>query len=368
MRVSLTAPTTVFLVALGAGERHADAGQVTVTIDPGPAAGYAQQAGVSLDEIQSLLATELENLYRASGARQYVQGFGDAQAFANKGMGADYASNPQALVVGFAANVAANTDEQLVRAGKSKNPPIEGLGTAFSFLLGANLGALGVEPLTVYTNFFRGGAGVKDFSGTWTSFGVHAQLKFFGSRGVGAVRSRSRPGGVRKGPNPFFNWGGVDLTTGVEYGRLTLDLAQGLQSEIPVTDDASGPRILVDSRGIFDLDMKVWSVPIEVTTNLQVLYFATLYGGVGFDWQAGSNRARMDLDARLLGVIPGDSQRPELGTAKITASEDVGPTPGKARIMLGLQANLWVLRLGTHVNVMPGRGLVGVVLSARLAW
>ena len=58
----------------------------------------------------------------------------------------------------------------------------------------------------------------------------------------------------------------------------------------------------------------------------------------------------------------------DVGTVKMNARESVAPSAGKLRSLLGVQVNLFALRVFTHINLMPDRGLVGVVVGARLAW
>lgn len=336
--------------------RAAAAGEIDIQIEPGAGANFAAQAGVPFEQIQSVLKTELEALYRASGARQYVQAFGDAQAFSNKGLGADYASNPKSFIIGLAANVSANTDEAYVSKDNNRRPPVDGIGANFSVMAGTNLHWAGLRPLTIYGNYFSSNGAYKQFEGKNTNFGFHAQVKLFEN-----VHERDR--------SVSFSWGGIDVTSGIEYGRLALNLTDTLKNEIPLTSDKDGPAVEATSQGVFRADMRVWSVPVEVTTNVRLFYLLSLYGGVGFDWQfGGSNKLTMNLDSDLLGTAPGVTDKVDIGKAKITATEDVAPSAGKLRALVGVQANLAFLRLFTHLNVMPDRGLIGVVAGVRLAF
>lgn len=342
--------------ALALSSTPASAGDIQVQIEPGPGAQFATQAGVPLSQIEGTLKTELEALYRASGAREYVQAFGDAQAFANKGLGADYASNPKTFIIGLAANVSANTDDDYVAKGNNRKPPVDGMGANLSVMAGTNLHWAGMRPLTLYGNYFQSKGAYKEFDGENRNFGAHAQIKLFEN-----VHDPKR--------SVSFSWGGIDVTTGVEYGRLALNLTDTITSKIPVTSDKNGPAIEAVSSGVFRADMRTWSVPIEVTTNLRMFYLLSLYGGLGYDWQfGGTNRLSMNLDSDLLGTVPGSTDKLAIGKAKITATEDVSPSVGKLRALLGVQANVAFLRVFAHLNVMPDRGLVGVVVGVRLAF
>lgn len=343
------------LAACGLLAERAHAGSIEVQLQPGPGAAFAEQAGFPLSQIESTLQAELNSLYRASEARRYLQAFADAQAFSNRGLGADYAGTPRTLIFGFAVNVSVNADEDYVTEGRESESPVEGMGANFSFMAGTNLHWLGLSPITLYANYFRGDARFDEFDGTSANFGVHGQLSLF--------KDGKEPRG-----NFLLSWGGIDITTGLERGQLTLTLSDSVKSRIPLAETAGGPYIEANTAGIFDADMRVWSVPLEVTTSLRLLYLLSFYGGLGLDWQFGSNELTMDLDSQLLGVIPGESDRFEVGSARLVARESVSPSPGKLRALAGVQVNLTFLRVFAHLNVMPDRGLVGVVTGARLAF
>lgn len=358
MKVKRTSPVlapTLAALAMAFASSLAHAGTIDVQIDPGAGAAFAAEAGMPLSQVESTLRTELEALYRASDARRYLQAFSDAQAFSNRGLGADYAATAKTFIVGFAVNVSANTDDDYVASGDNRQPPIDGMGANFSLMAGTNLHWLGLRPVTIYANYFRGDARFNQFDGTSANFGLHGQIKLF-----------------KDGRDPYENivlsWGGIDITSGIERGELTLRLTDTVQSRIPLTNSRGGPYIEADSSGVFNADMRVWSVPIEVTTSVRLLYLLSIYGGLGFDWQFGSNKLTMDLNSQLLGVAPEAADKIDVGSAKLTATESVSPSAGKLRGLVGVQVNLAFLRVFTHLNVMPDRGLLGVVAGARLAF
>ncbi len=333
----------------------ARAGEISVQLQPGPGANFAAQAGIPLSQLQSTLETELQALYRASDARRYLQAFGDAQAFSNRGLGADYAASPNTLMVGVAMNVSANADDEFVNDGQGRKPPIEGLGANLSFMAGTNLHWLGLSPVTIYANYFRGDVKYNEYDGTNNNFGLHGQIKLFRD---GNLPDRS----------PVISWGGVDITSGIEKGHLTLNLTDNVKSKIPLTKQRNGPFIEANSAGLFKADMRVWSVPLEITTSFRLLYIVSVYGGLGFDWQFGNNKLTMDLNSQLLGVTPQVSNKVDVGSARLTANEEVAPSVGKLRSLVGVQLNMGFFRLFTHVNMLADRGLVGVVFGARLAF
>ncbi len=355
MRRSRLLPILALLPALAMTPIQVRAG-VNVTIDPGPGASFAAQAGVDLAALQAQLSAEIDKLYQASEARKYVDGFGNAQAFTTRGMGVDYASNMKYLMIGAAANLSLNVEKGYVPQDTRSPPPIEGAGSNATIMAGTNLRWLGLRPISIFANYFQSSGAHGTFDAKLHNWGVHAQLKLFG------------PKDDETAWNVLMRWGGIDITSGVDFSQLNLELGVGkhVKSDIPL-GAAGNAHVLVNSTGKFALDMSTLSVPLEVTTNFRVLYIASVYGGVGFDWQfGGENKIALDLDGKMTGTVAGMSA--DIGTVKATAAERGVPVAGKLRGLVGAQVNLWLLKLFTQVNVMPDAGLFSLALGVRLVY
>lgn len=354
MRAPLPALVTATLM-LTAPVARAD---VQVRVDPGAGAQFAQQAGIDLSSLEMQLQTELETLFQVYRMDEYLRRLGDAQAFTTKGMGVDYASQMRFATVGIAANVSVNVEEGFVPDTRSR-PPIRGVGTMVTLMGGVNLGLIGLRPLTVYGNWFARDGEQDDFAARMENWGVHGQLKLF------------RPGDESL-LGAVVRWGGLDITSGLQKGRvqLTLSEARRVRTSIPIAAAGAQTRaqVIADSMGTFVADMRTYSVPLELTTSFRLLYLISVYGGVGFDWQfGGGSDMSVELTGDLRGVAAG--QEAPLGTATITASDAQPPSAGRARGLLGAQVNLTLLRLFAHVNVVPSDPiLASVALGARLVF
>src|SRR5262245_28176829 len=112
---------------------------VTLTIDTGPGAQFAQQAGIDLQSLTGQLKTELDKIFQTYRVKDYLRSFGDAQAFTTRGLGVDYASDLKFVMVGVAANVSINTDKAFVPTDLKSRPAVEGLSTSITFMAGLNL-------------------------------------------------------------------------------------------------------------------------------------------------------------------------------------------------------------------------------------
>ena len=190
-----------------------------------------------------------------------------------------------------------------------------------------------------------------------TNFAVHGQYKLL------------RPKNTKK--ELILQWGGLDLTSGIEYSRLTVDLGTDtLLDELPIVGDQAQEE-LVDfgATGTFTLSSTGVVIPFEASTNLRIAYFVTVFGGAGFDIQTGKAEVNMALNADLETDDPANpGQRVDLGTASISAAAESGPSVGRARFFGGLQANLWRVKLLLQANLRPSPAAVGLTFGARVAW
>lgn len=348
--------SALLLLASIGGSRAASAG-VTVNINPGPGSEFARQAGLRLEDLDKQIATQIDQVFQTYRVHDFLRAFGDAQAFSTRGLGVDYASNLQFLMVGVAGNVSLNADKGFVPGDTQSRPAVAALSSNLTFMGGLNLGFLGASPVTLFGNYFKGSGHYEGFSSDLQNWGAHVQIKLFGPR-----RRESAW-------NALVKWGGFDITSGFDYARTTLSLGQQLKRTFPIgMVGAENPTVLFDGMGLFDLDMRTWSVPLEVTTNLRFLYVLTLFGGLGFDWQlGGGSDMKLDLASTLTGrsaSIPAQ----DLGTATVTANDSVVPSRGRLRGMLGLQVNLWLFRVFVQLNAVPNPASASLAFGLRLAY
>jgi hypothetical protein len=345
----------ILVLFASSGAARAQMPQVTVHIDPAQGQQFAAQAGIDLPAVEAQVQTELDRLFQVYRLRDYVRAFGDAQGFTTRGLGVDYGSNVRYLEVGVAASAAINGNSAVVE-GDTRTQPIAGVSGNLTIMGGVNLGAAGI-PLTVFANYFKSSGGYREFDARLENFGVHLQLKLFGSRDDSVL-------------SMLVRWGGIDITTGFDRSRMRLQLVRDFDRNIPISDGQrfSG-EVDLTSRGTFRLDMRTSSIPLEVTTNIRFLYVLSAYLGGGFDWQlGGGSDLTADLDGQLVGVVPAANARGDLGTMKVTVSQSASPSAGRIRGIVGLQANLFLLKLFVQLNAAPSPFLSSVGVGARLVW
>jgi hypothetical protein len=351
MRMRLGFAAFLMLAGLGAPARA----DVTVTLNPGAGQSFASQVGIDKGAIEQQLANELRTLFQTYRLHDYVRSFGDAQSFTTRGLGVDYGSTIDVLEVGIAANVAVNGNRAFTE-GDSRTQPVAGVATNITLMAGLNLGFLGLRSVTLFGNYFAKKGTYREFAADLENYGAHLQLKLF------------RP---RKETlwNAFLQWGGIAITSGFDHARMRLSLGQTFTRAIPLS---GGQQTLADidvaATGTFALESRTWSVPLEVTTNFRFLYVMSAYAGAGFDWQFGGG---CDMDVNLNGTLTGrvPSQAPvDVGSAQVVATEHAQPSKGKVRGILGLQANVWFVKLFTQLNIVPDPLVASVAVGARVVW
>jgi hypothetical protein len=329
---------------------------VTVTIDPGQGARFAEQAKIPLQQIEQQLQSELQTLFQTYRLPEYLRAFSDAQSCTARGLGVDYGSTIGLFEVGIAGNVALNGKKSIAE-GEGHTPPMAGVATNLTAMAGLNLGFLGLRPVTLFGNFFTRKFGYREFGAEVFNYGAHLQIKLFQPRKETLW-------------NAFLQWGGIALTSGFDHARLrfTLANAKPFTRVIPVQAEGQTARIGVVATGDLALESRTFSVPIELTTNFRFLYVLSAYGGLGFDFQfGGGSDLDINLDGKLTGTVA--SQPPiDLGGVRVVASEEAKPSPSKLRGMVGLQANLWFFRVFTQLNVMPEPFVASVAIGARLVF
>jgi hypothetical protein len=328
-----------------------------VCITPGPDAdAFAAGMGMTTDQLVAQLVGQVNGLFQTTNVAGFLRDFQNAQSFSSKGLGVDYASEATLAEVGATFSVAA-VDKAYKPSGSSyTDPPLGGLGGNFSLMGGVGLGLIGLDPVMLFGNWFKGKASVGKLDGDYSNWGMHAQVRLFGpSRKMSALKMLVR-------------WGGIAITSGADYSRLSLSATKAISAKFNVQD---GAPVTVQSTGnlVFRVEQTTWSIPLEVTTSLRLLSLVTVYGGFGMDWQlGGGSNLNIDMDANLSGQYMGTNYS-NLGTATIAASGKASPSSARFREIVGVQLGILdLLRFFVQANISDGSPMLfGVAGGLRLA-
>lgn len=363
----------LFALVAGASSAHAqpscvgspDANQVCIN----PGSGLSQFAGAlgasDPQQITNDILSQVSNIFQVADVGAFLKDFQNTQAFSSKGLGVDYASEATLAEVGATLSFATNASKSYNKpSGSYTDPmPLSSGGLNFSLMGGLGLGLIGLDPVMIFGNWFKGSASIGQLDGSYDNWGVHGQIRLLGpSRKVSATSFLVR-------------WGGIAITSGADYSRMTLNARKDLQSTFTLPAYSLGvPQgsVSIQNQGTltFSLQQTTWTVPLEITTSLRLLSLVTIYGGFGLDFQLGGGS---DLDinmtsGNLTGKV-GTTTVSDLGTAAIMVKQHASPSTARFREILGVQVGIFdVLRLFVQVNNTPSSpSLTSVAAGLRLA-
>lgn len=297
--------------------------QVSINIDP----ELAAQAGLDPETVEQKLDSALDEDLHLVDMSPFMTEMANAAVLSTKGMGVDYATNPQRFVVGASVGTAVSGNG--VRFGRgSEGVPSGGFALQIAGMAGVNLGALADEEsfarrFQLYVNGMALSTALDPFKGSFLHAGAHAQVQLI------------RPGG-RRG---IFEWGGLAFTTGYEYATYTLTL----QEELPVETDA----LTWDATGTYTVEASAASIPVELSTNLRVSV-VTVYGGAAFDINQGSDATSLvSLGGDVLANAGGGVR---LGDATVSTGAAGQGDAYFPRGFVGVQINILPVKVYGHVN------------------
>lgn len=317
----------------------------TVTFDLDDS--QTQALGVDTTSVEDGLEGQINDQLNLVDPTGYMEGFANASAMALKGMGVDYATNPKKFSIGGTLGTSVSGIPLTFGRGKTELP--EG-GFAFmaSAYAGLNVGMLVpgdnfADRLMFYVNGMAfAPPGNREFQGSMFNLGAHAQVKLIGPVNVKVVE-----------------WGGIDVTTGVERSGYELKLTQGL----PISQPVGPGEATWTATGEYRIHASSVSVPLEVSTNLRVLV-ATVYAGGGVDFNVASADSSATLDGPVTITVAGESA--DAGTVGVSLGGDGGADKLAGRGFVGAQANVLMFKLYGHLNLGSNQTYGGFI-GARVA-
>jgi hypothetical protein len=124
--------------------------------------------------------------------------------------------------------------------------------------------------------------------------------------------------------------------------------------------------------GTFTITTTASNVPVELTTNFRLFYVATIFLGAGYDFHFGDGEMEVDLTGDIVADNPSDNSEVNLGSAEVEVNQTGKPSDGVFRLILGLQANISVVKVFVQANIAPniqnGATAVAAGAGVRVAW
>jgi hypothetical protein len=289
------------------------------------------------------LETEFNSNLPDTDASKYLAGMANAGLQAAAGQSSDYANKFDvtlvALNVGLGVDVGDN-DFSSFTDNSSDPEQLAGAGFTGSVQIGLNAGILpwdkiwGIELKKVdgfikFAKFDLASANENLDAAELTSFGIMARYQVMEGYDLGGS---------------LLKWGGVFVHTGFSYNSFKV----AFKKEITETQTSGGVTASFDGFATVGADMSAFTIPIEVSTYVDMLYIFTVFGGAGVDINMGSSESIANINGDVA-VTGGDS-----GTGTLDLGSDASPTGFQGRMFGGLQFNIWLLKLSLSASTNLG--------------
>ncbi|RME20890.1 MAG: hypothetical protein D6798_19410 [Deltaproteobacteria bacterium] len=300
----------------------------------------AAKLGLDPNAVEAELQANATRSLRLDEVTDFLGQMAQANQMATKGMGVDYASNPQRFVVGGGLGTAVNSHGVSFQRG-SDNLPTGGFAFQAAVMGGLNLGAFTINDKSalrrfiVYVHGLAAETALDPFRASFTNYGANLQVQLIGVAG---------------GSGKPVEWGGLALTAGYESSRYKLTL----ESPIPITT----PDVRWDADGALSISTDAAAVPIELSTNVRILV-ATAFGGIAYDRNLTATSA---MTAELVGPVSSlalDDR--DIGTGLVRYSAEGSHADDAIRAFIGAQANVFLAKAYGQLNFGLDRSFGGHV-------
>ncbi|MGB0455243.1 MAG: Lsa36 family surface (lipo)protein [Bacteriovoracaceae bacterium] len=330
----------------------------------------AVEAAISsaFDDLETQVNDELPDI---SGGESYAEAMANSTAIAGRSIGVDYNSDMDLFMVGVRLGIAADVGSNSlsdVMSGDVDEKQIAGFGAGLALAGGLNLGMFDFsknqssdslfrwDDMNLFFNVFKYDIDQDDVNANTTTFGVHLQWKWIKARPIVPY---------------FFKWTGVQLTTGYEYNHLEASVSQSITETFTETVNIGGNQTVeatTSGTATIGMDVTTHSIPIEITTGAQLLYFLTFYTGLGASLNFGSGSANVDLNTPISADISGTINGNASGTAVLDLGLDSGPTLAMFRGFGGVQFNFWIAKLYFQFDKVLNEDIYAAKTGLSVVW
>ena len=317
---------------------------VNIPLLPAPYNALTQTA---INDSFDLLEARVNTTFSDVNQTLFLESMANAGALANKGLGVDYASHIDYFIIGAEGGIAATEGDASSFKSETTLPPV-----GLAFQAGINIGFrpslfIGKQGNILDNSLFylRGltinVSDIKELDLTFSNFGAYWQYDFDYEKSILAAW--------------LLKWGGIRLTSGLEYSRLNLlySTTMNLSEDDISTVDAGGTPVSLqanfDAVGNIGARITNFSIPFEASTSIRILYFLSFFIGGGLDFNFGSANtiANLQGDIIFIGNSPAAAnQTVASATGNLNLSETgKRPTFITSKYFLGWQINIWFIKL-----------------------
>lgn len=292
--------------------------------------------------------------------KTYLRGISNANVLSGKGSGTDYANDIKFGIFKYSWGAGADigdADASSVLNGEINAKQLRGAAFQVGIMLGIDLGAfqggsigpINTQDLDLFFNFNSTDLSnmADSFTGKLSSLGFHGRYKLMPGKEISPFGS--------------LDWGGLYFTTGFEKHSMLLKL----NLDINTTQTVAGlGTATLSGTATAGADVSTYSIPLEISTYMQWIYFFTTSLGAGLDLNFGEAKSIAQATTTLsttAATSPSADGNINMGTAD-------GPSSVWFRWFVGQQINLYIFKVNVQVDHVPRKGYWGVNASIALVY
>jgi len=181
------------------------------------------------------------------------------------------------------------------------------------------------------------------------------------------VHQKSFAGGL-------LGWRGVNVGAGFIYTgtKIAYSLPLGRQEQsfnFDISGTTVSSKLTVDPRVILDMDISTFTIPLEVTTAVRLLWFLNFTLGVGADIGFGKSDVKFGMEGDIgvglnVSGMPQDILQSKPGSLSVSAGGDMPPSFLNPKLMTGVGLNFGPLVIDVPITLYLDNGYsIGVMLG-----
>jgi hypothetical protein len=324
-----------------------------------PTAAYA-----TMDTLFDQLASSINQNLPDIDVTNYLQGIANAMTLASAGIGSDYATPYKVgmlgVQLGAGIDLGKRTYNEIASQGLDVSESSAGFAAQSSIVVGMTLEAVNykswgftnLKNTRAYLNFFAYETQVENVNLEFRSMGAMIQYNWV------------RPKRVGRG---VLRWGGLDLGTGLKYNSFKAETRIN-QTQSESTTIAPFGTVTTSFDGTLALGASSYnfSIPIELSSSVRILWIWSLFAGVGADLNLGQTSSITSITGPI--NVTGTGLTGVEADAFLDLGQTVSPVPVNARIFLGTGIEVIGVNVLVQVTQAVSGSLAGVSLGVRAFW
>lgn len=327
--------------------------------------GATAQQREAIDKVVSDIEKSVRDELPDGEVSNFLNSSSNAQVMAGKNVGTDYVNDMKLFMIGAGAGVGVDVGGNSlsdVLGGDMDFEEASGVGLQGGFMAGVDLdrftskkfGPVDLRKMDLYVHFFSYDYDDKDvkkgssIAAETTSMGFHLRY--------------SLHEGKKILPYKMLNWGGVKLHTGYEYSSLKMNLTNKF-SESDTSDNFTGSFNATTSA---DIEITTHSIPLSISTDIQLLYILTLYTGAGTDFNFGKATAKTKISNSNVAISGGGVDA--TGIAILDLGDKGEPSFSQFRGFVGAQINIFNLKIFAQLDKSFSEDIYGISAGTKLVF